>query len=269
MPSSRRFKLTLFASSSRLRLLDETPISVIVTSCVPGLDLDTERSILRVTMPVADVKARSIHWQRALDGNADVDVDLLSIRYRVGAGGIRRAVSAAHLLSSGAALTTHDLIQGVRNGIAERLGDLAQRVDVKQSWGDLVLSTDTIDQIRGLVGRVRHGHQVFEEWGFSGKLPRGRGTAALFSGAPGTGKIMVAGLIARELDLELYQVDLSRVVSKWVGETEKQLGKIFDAAESGHALLLFDEADSLFAKRTEVKSSNDRTRPHSSRRRRS
>jgi SpoVK/Ycf46/Vps4 family AAA+-type ATPase len=105
---------------------------------------------------------------------------------------------------------------------------------------------------------VRHGHLVFEQWGFNSKLPRGLGTAGLFSGPPGTGKTMVAGLIARELDLELYQVDLSKVVSKWVGETEKQLAKIFDAADAGHALVLFDEADSLFAKRTEVKSAIDR-----------
>jgi len=89
-------------------------------------------------------------------------------------------------------------------------------------------------------------------------MPRGIGVAALFSGAPGTGKTMVAGLLARELDLELYQIDLSKVVSKWVGETEKQLAKIFEAADAGHALLLFDEADSLFAKRTEVKSAVDR-----------
>jgi SpoVK/Ycf46/Vps4 family AAA+-type ATPase len=90
-------------------------------------------------------------------------------------------------------------------------------------------------------------------------MPRGQGVAALFSGPPGTGKTMVAGLIARELDLELYQVDLSKVVSKWVGETEKQLSKVFDAAEAGHVLLLFDEADSLFGQRTsEMKSATDR-----------
>jgi SpoVK/Ycf46/Vps4 family AAA+-type ATPase len=81
---------------------------------------------------------------------------------------------------------------------------------------------------------------------------------ALFSGPPGTGKTMLAGIIAKELDLDVYQVDLAQVVSKWVGETEKQLGRVFDQAERAHAVLLFDEADSLFAKRTEVKSSNDR-----------
>jgi SpoVK/Ycf46/Vps4 family AAA+-type ATPase len=99
---------------------------------------------------------------------------------------------------------------------------------------------------------------VLDEWGFARKGGKGVGVSALFSGAPGTGKTMAAGLVAQELQLDLYQIDVSRMVSKWVGETEKNLARLFDAAEAGHAVLLFDEADSLFAKRTEVKSSNDR-----------
>jgi SpoVK/Ycf46/Vps4 family AAA+-type ATPase len=99
---------------------------------------------------------------------------------------------------------------------------------------------------------------VFEDWGFDAKLTSARGLTALFYGPPGTGKSMVAGLIARELGLELYRIDLSRVVSKWLGETEKNLAEVFDAAEDGQVVLLFDEADALFARRTEVKSSNDR-----------
>jgi SpoVK/Ycf46/Vps4 family AAA+-type ATPase len=105
---------------------------------------------------------------------------------------------------------------------------------------------------------VRFAWKVFEDWRFPRQTARGGGVAALLSGPPGTGKSMVAGIIARDLGRELYRVDLSQVISKWVGETEKQLSLVFDAAEAGHALLLFDEADSLFAKRTEVKSSVDR-----------
>jgi SpoVK/Ycf46/Vps4 family AAA+-type ATPase len=138
------------------------------------------------------------------------------------------------------------------------MGGLAARVQVRQRWDELVLGKDTLDQIKALTARVKHAHKVLEEWGLESKLARGTGVAALFSGPPGTGKTMVAGLIARELELELYQVDLSKVVSKWVGETEKQLSRIFDAADAGHALLLFDEADALFAKRTEVKGAIDR-----------
>ena len=109
-----------------------------------------------------------------------------------------------------------------------------------------------------MISRVRHSHQVLERWGLEQRVGRATGVAALFSGAPGTGKTMVAGLVAKELGLDLHQIELSQVLSKWIGETEKQLAQIFDAAGTGHCLLLFDEADALFTKRTEVKSSNDR-----------
>ena len=139
------------------------------------------------------------------------------------------------------------------------MGGLAQRVEVTQRWDDVVLPEDIYVQVQALLARVRHSHKVLEQWGYRGKMARGAGVAAMFSGPPGTGKTMVAGLIARELDLALYQVDLSQVVSKWVGETEKQLGRVFDAAEDGHALLLFDEADALFGQRSsEVKGATDR-----------
>src|SRR5262249_2127959 len=103
-----------------------------------------------------------------------------------------------------------------------------------------------------------NAEQVYDKWGFAAKHGVAQGISALFSGPPGTGKTMCAGVIARELDMELFRVDLSRVVSKWIGETEKNLSRVFDEAERSHAVLLFDEADSLFAKRTEVKSSVDR-----------
>jgi SpoVK/Ycf46/Vps4 family AAA+-type ATPase len=99
---------------------------------------------------------------------------------------------------------------------------------------------------------------VFETWGYDRKIATVRGVTALFQGGPGTGKTLAAGVIARDLGLDLYRIDVARVVSKWVGETEKNLASVFDAAEDGRAILLFDEADSLFGKRTEVKSSVDR-----------
>ena len=99
---------------------------------------------------------------------------------------------------------------------------------------------------------------MFEDWGFAHKIGKGTGTIALFSGPPGTGKSMAAALVAASLYVPLYRVDLSKIVSKWIGETEKNLATLFDAAEAGHAVLLFDEADALFGKRTELRSSNDR-----------
>ena len=242
------------------RALDSVELPTVLTTSTVGLDLGVRRRILRVRWPIPNTTTRQALWQRAL-GTALPGLDNVALRYPLGAGAIGRAVETARVLAESrgpSPVTQHDLVEGVRNNIAERLGHLAQRIEIKQKWEDLVLSPDTTDQVRGVVARVKHAHKVLEEWGFGSKLPRGIGVAALFSGPPGTGKTMVAELIARELDLELYQIDLSKVVSKWVGETEKQLSKIFDAADAGHALLLFDEADSLFAKRTEVKAAVDR-----------
>ena len=126
------------------------------------------------------------------------------------------------------------------------------------SWADIVLPEDIVDSLLELTARVRHRKTVYEQWGFDRSITTARGITALFQGSPGTGKTMVAGVIARDLGLEVYRVDVSRITSKWIGETEKNLGSLFDAAEDGQVLLLFDEADSLFAKRTEVKSSVDR-----------
>jgi len=219
--------------------------------------LDTTRSVVRARWPVPAPPARRRLWD-LLASSPGGDVDGLAQRYAVGAGAMRRAVATARLLGDGA-LDDVALSSGLRHNIAEELGDLATRVDVTQTWDDLVLADDTRAQIDALVARVRHAHQVLERWRYRGKMARGTGVPALFSGPPGTGKTMVAGLIARELDLELYQVDLSQVVSKWVGETEKQLARVFDAAEQGHGLLLFDEADALFGQRTaDVKGAVDR-----------
>jgi hypothetical protein len=237
--------------------LDSFPTTIVVITSQIGISLGTSRPVVRVRWPVPDTPIRRALWD-ALAGHPPGDLDALAQRYRVGPGTIDRAVASARLLVPGT-LTVDDLTIGLRHNIAEELGGLAQRVEVTQSWDDLVLADDTRDQVHALIARVRHAHQVLERWRYRSKMARGTGVAALFSGPPGTGKTMVAGLIARQLDLELYQVDLSQVVSKWIGETEKQLSRVFDAAEQGHALLLFDEADALFGQRTsEVKGATDR-----------
>ena len=139
-----------------------------------------------------------------------------------------------------------------------RLDDLAQRIDSTATWDDLVLSEQQRQTLRDITAHVRQRANVYEGWGFAGKGGRGLGISALFSGASGTGKTMAAEVMANELKLDLYRIDLSAVVSKYIGETEKNLRRIFDAAEAGGAILLFDEADALFGKRTEVKDSHDR-----------
>jgi SpoVK/Ycf46/Vps4 family AAA+-type ATPase len=146
----------------------------------------------------------------------------------------------------------------MRQHIDAKLGTVATRVTRLADWSQIVLPAEIKDSITELLARARHRRTVFDTWGYDRVISTSRGLTALFQGGPGTGKTLVASAIANDLGLDLYRVDLSRVMSKWLGETEQNLGKLFDAAEEGQALILFDEADSLFGKRTEVRTSNDR-----------
>jgi hypothetical protein len=139
-----------------------------------------------------------------------------------------------------------------------RLEALAQRLDPKAAWDDIVLPAEAAGLLRQIADQVRQRMKVYEEWGFNQKMNRGLGINALFAGESGTGKTMAAEVIANELKLDLYRIDLSAVVSKYIGETEKNLRRVFDAAEDGGVILFFDEADALFGKRSEVKDSLDR-----------
>ncbi|HYA99639.1 MAG TPA: ATP-binding protein, partial [Ktedonobacteraceae bacterium] len=139
-----------------------------------------------------------------------------------------------------------------------KLGDLAQRIEVAATWEDLVVPALQRSILQEIAMHVRQRRQVYEGWGFASKTARGLGISALFVGVSGVGKTMAAEVLAGELQLDLYRIDLSAVVSKYIGETEKNLRRIFDAAEEGGAILLFDEADALFGKRSEVKDSHDR-----------
>ncbi len=145
-----------------------------------------------------------------------------------------------------------------RSQSCPRLEDLAQRIEPAATWNDLVLPPMQQQILREIAVHVRQRLTVYETWGFASKGARGLGISALFAGLSGTGKTMAAEVLANELRLELYRIDLSSVVSKYIGETEKNLRRVFDAAEQGGAILLFDEADALFGKRSEVKDSHDR-----------
>ena len=139
-----------------------------------------------------------------------------------------------------------------------QLDDLAQRIEPVAGWADLILPEEQRDLLREICMHVRQRARVYENWGFQNKSKRGLGISALFAGLSGTGKTMAAEVLAGELRLDLYRIDLSAVVSKYIGETEKNLRRVFDAAEGCGAILLFDEADALFGKRSEVKDSHDR-----------
>lgn len=139
-----------------------------------------------------------------------------------------------------------------------QLEDLAVRVESTATWDDLILRAEQKQLLQEMVAQIRQRSQVYYRWGFGGKSARGLGISALFAGMSGTGKTMAAEVVANELNLDMYRIDLSAVVSKYIGETEKNLRRIFDAAENCGAVLLFDEADALFGRRSEVKDSRDR-----------
>jgi hypothetical protein len=218
---------------------------------------------LLLDLPARNEHERAISWKATLARHAIelTDPSDLAARYRVGPGIIERVCSEVARRPErpgDAAGWIRELDDAVRQHLVNRIGGSASRVAHLASWADVVLPEDISDSLLEITSRVRHRKVVFEKWGFGRSITTARGITALFQGGPGTGKTMVAGVIARDLGLELYRVDVSRITSKWIGETEKNLGALFDAAEEGQVMLLFDEADSLFAKRTEVKSSVDR-----------
>jgi ATP-dependent 26S proteasome regulatory subunit len=220
-----------------------------------------DRGLVFIDLTVPSEASRIVLWDRALGAAAPAGTaERAAGRYPLTGGIIERAAASALARSHarGDQVTADDIHTGVRSTLDVKLSTLGVRIAWRQTWADLVLPEDSLDEVKEFIARVRHRRRVYDEWGFARKVAKGLGLSALFKGPPGTGKTMVAGIIAEELALDLYQIDLSRIVSKYVGETEKNLASLFDAAEAGHAILLFDEADSLFAKRTEVKSSVDR-----------
>jgi hypothetical protein len=179
---------------------------------------------------------------------------LLSGRFNLSQFAIQRAVTYVSTRGAGA----DDLWHACKINAQPGLETLAARVDPVASWGDLVLPERAMRALGYLVSQVRGRATVLRHWGFGERITRGNGVTALFAGQSGTGKSLAAEIIAHELDLTLYRVDLSGVVSKYIGETERNLRRVFDAADEGGVLLLFDEADALFGKRSDVKDSHDR-----------
>ncbi|HEX8692913.1 MAG TPA: ATP-binding protein [Longimicrobium sp.] len=218
-----------------------------------------------VALPLPAEPEREAAWRQALEGalpdGAGGELPArLAERFRLTPGQVREAArAAAHRADvDGAAVDFEALAAACRAQARHNLAGLAARVEPRYGWEDLVLPEDRLAQLREMCEQVRHARQVYERWGFGRKLARGRGLSALFSGPPGTGKTMAAEVLAAELRLDLYKVDLARVVSKYIGETEKNLSRIFAEAEDSNAILFFDEADALFGRRTEVADAHDR-----------
>jgi SpoVK/Ycf46/Vps4 family AAA+-type ATPase len=155
-------------------------------------------------------------------------------------------------------ITMTDLYQAARLHSNVRLASLARKLTPRYTWEDIILPEDRLQQLREMCAFVNFRSMVYDKWGFDQKLSLGKGLNVLFAGPPGTGKTMAAEIIANDLGLDVYKIDISMVVSKYIGETEKNLSRIFAEAESSNAILFFDEADALFGKRSEVRDSHDR-----------
>ncbi|MWC27082.1 ATP-binding protein [Paenibacillus sp. MMS18-CY102] len=237
--------------------------------------------LIELPMRLPDVRERAVLWQQQPEHAGGIPLAepvrwmAIAEQYKLTAGGIGKAWQLAHALAqwrsmpstpaelSGneqgvARITEADLREACQRQSHHGLDGIATRIIPQHRVGQLVLPIEQTLKIQQIIAQLQQRHRVLTEWNFHGKLSRGKGTNVLFAGPPGTGKTMAAEAIAGELGLDLYRIDLSQIISKYIGETEKNLGRLFAEAENSNAILLFDEADALFGKRSEVKDSHDR-----------
>jgi hypothetical protein len=232
------------------------------TSSFAAVPADVQR--WRIELPPADYEQRRQAWTEALAGTpAAAAANRLADTFPFGPPVIRRTAQLATTLAALRSpeepwLSLDDVFQAGRSLSTPNLSRFALPLAPRYGWDDLVLPDDKMRQLRGVEARVRHRQLVHRQWGFGQKLSRGKGLSVLFTGPSGTGKTMAAEVLAGTLGLTLYQIDLSSVISKYIGETEQHLSAIFREAESSQTLLFFDEAEALFGKRTEVKDAHDR-----------
>ncbi|MGH3392312.1 MAG: ATP-binding protein, partial [Actinomadura sp.] len=233
------------------RLLERVHTPAFAAVREGGSDLGRRSLVLDVAPPT--VPERAAAWRAALgDAAGESLVGSLSGQFALD-------VAAIHDIAGIAAADgPEELWRACRIRTRPRLAALARRLEPKVGWDDIVLTEDVRTLLHQITSQVAHQPTVYNTWGFGDRVSRGLGVAALFAGPSGIGKTMAAEVIANHLRLDLYCIDLSQVVSKYIGETEKNLRRLFDAAETGGAILFFDEADALFGRRTEVKDSHDR-----------
>jgi ATPase family associated with various cellular activities (AAA) len=257
LPGALLIQCGLGASNvSICHLADRLPGLLFLASREP---IRLDRACLRFDVNKPQPAEQKALWEKALgpDGaRLNGAVDALSAQFRLSG---RTIVSTGNLIGrEKGAIRQQDLWDVCRSLSRPRLADLAQRIIPLASWDDLILPHPQKQTLHQIASQVRHRMKVYARWGFAAKSNRGLGVSALFTGESGTGKTMAAEVLAGELELDLYRIDLSGVVSKYIGETEKNLKQVFDAAEESGVILLFDEADALFGKRSDVKDSHDR-----------
>ncbi len=244
-------KAVLMSSTQSFKLADE----------MPGNDYP----LMRLFIDRLSSSERADLWTELLEGAPEDDLPVKTIeslagQFNLTTGQIVASASTAlsQALQKGRSLQSADLFEAARFHSGNHLAGLARKIEPRYNWGDLVLPETPITMLHELVSMVKSRPRVLEEWGLGRKLTSSMGIAALFTGPPGTGKTLAAQIIAHELGIDLYRIDLSTVVSKYIGETEKNLERIFNEAQTSNAILLFDEADAIFGKRSEVKDAHDR-----------
>jgi hypothetical protein len=250
-------------SATLALLLESLHAPLILSSRQPHPTLTRPRTVFFTSRPTRAEQAEL--WRTSLQSpHAEANetlLDTLVAQFNLAPIAIRsaaqRANRAAHHIEALHSLTPA-LWEACRIEARPRLEGLAQRIEATATWNDLVLPDKECEHLRHISLHVRQRTRVYEGWGFADRSSRGLGISALFAGPSGTGKTTAAEVLANELRLDLFRIDLSQVISKYIGETEKNLSRVFDAAEQGAAILLFDEADALFGKRTDVKDSHDR-----------
>jgi hypothetical protein len=226
-------------------------------------NLARARRLRWLPFPLPDVKQRERLLAHFLVGETAVappDLSALAGQFSLTTAQLRDVVNSARDLAGqdGRTISPPDLFAAARAHSNPRLESLARKVAPRYTWGDLILPDDQLQFLREMVDTVRNRPLVLDEWGVGKKLTSSAGVTALFYGPPGTGKTLAAQILAGELGLDLYKIDLSSMVSKFIGETEKNLERIFSEAESSNAILFFDEADAIFGKRSEVRDAHDR-----------
>ncbi|MEM8637652.1 MAG: ATP-binding protein [Cyanobacteria bacterium P01_G01_bin.54] len=237
--------------------LQNLPIPLIL--CNNARQHFSEQTVLTLDLPpLPHLEQQQLWWQYLGDRAAELNGHLAPIVAQFNLGSHTIQAACATVQAAPIEDVSEQLWQYCRLQARPAIEHLAQRIDCTATWEDLILPSREKEILGAIAGQVKQRAEVYQTWGFAGKSHRGLGISALFAGPSGTGKTMAAEVLAREFKLDLYRIDLSAVSSKYIGETEKNLRQIFDAAESGGAVLLFDEADALFGKRTQVKDSHDR-----------
>jgi SpoVK/Ycf46/Vps4 family AAA+-type ATPase len=256
------------------QLMEEFSGFIVITTRIPLQELKCK--MIRFEIPKPEPQEQLITWQVSVDElktqlngqgalipnseQLSQDLQALTSQFNLSTPTIRSACTAAvgQLTTQSTFSFKQALWENCRIQARPGLDKLAERIESKLTWEDLVLPPLQKYTLEQISAHVRQKAKVYENWGFAAKNRRGLGITALFSGPSGTGKTLAAGVLANELNLDLYKIELSSVVSKYIGETEQNLQRIFDSAESGGVILLFDEADSIFGKRSEVNDSKDR-----------